>query len=479
MNVQESELVMRFGIIREWIDELRLFHLALFQLALDEASVASGSLAEKGNLTKKHWLRYTKPDPSMCSFFITRKQRYCTSQVSCPGSFTCSMHLDGKPLGATANIELATAKTDYATKALKDADWTGKTNVGRRLKHMTNPLSRQYQIAAKAPDWKCVFSGSENRELVVDVGCARGRWLQQLCLLCASAVQTEGVASASEEKAQRHQSSASKNQQQYNFLGLEIFPPIVVAANAGVAAAPSLSPLTGHLHFVQCNAVKSLESLQLHEAAKAIALLCVQFPDPWNNAKKAEKKRLLREEFARSVARTLPVGACLYIATDYPELASAMRDTTMRTQCFRPWPLDRPLPIVGTLPPARVDGGDLYPTTTTSVATTAPAAAAVHLRGNFSDPSLGSIPAWSSGPNPFGVPTERDRVCEVKRRTVWRLLLERCPGDLPPLDQQQDHLAATMVNQMGGGEEEAESSTASHDEEEGGGEEEEGREELN
>ena len=102
---------------------------------------------------------------------------------------------------------------------------------------MANPLAEQYQAPAARPDWEAVFTNSK-RPLVVDIGCARGRWLQQL----------------------------APEQPDWNFCGLEIYEPLVVAANEATRDL-------GNLHYVACNAAVSMDSLDFESLGAGTVIL--------------------------------------------------------------------------------------------------------------------------------------------------------------------------------------------------------------
>jgi hypothetical protein len=78
-----------------------------------------------------------------------------------------------------------------------------------------------------------------------------------------------------------------------------------------------------------------------------------------------------------------------------------MVSSVLRTDAFAPWPADRVLPVVGTLPPPLSETWAPKPTDDLD---------------NDGQPPV--TWQWHTGGNPFTVPTERDRVCEVKRTCV-------------------------------------------------------------
>jgi len=106
-----------------------------------------------------------------------------------------------------------------------------KRNLGRRMKRMSNPLA--VRCCATLPEWPSLFSEPE-RDTLLDIGCAKGRFLHSLATSAAAADALGPL----------------------NFLGVELFGPLVVAANAARDAAG-----LRNLHFVAGNANASLPLL--------------------------------------------------------------------------------------------------------------------------------------------------------------------------------------------------------------------------
>ena len=136
-----------------------------------------------------------------------------------------------------------------------------KTNMNRRMKKMTNPLAAQFREAKTLDDayWRTVFADA-TRPLLVDVGTAKGGFVKALAGERADAC------------------SRAKSGIEYNLLGVEIYEPLVEAANAWTANKMSLKR---DAHFVSCNVNVSLSALNLPN----VRAVCVQFPDPWSRGK--------------------------------------------------------------------------------------------------------------------------------------------------------------------------------------------------
>ena len=257
-----------------------------------------------------------------------------------------------------------------------------KTNIHRRMKKMTNPLAEKHRAPTPPPDWSAVFSDPD-RPTVVDVGCAKGRFLQR----------------AATSDAERFERDASRllggeggtAEPPFNFLGLEIYEPIVLDAlrwtearyrersdtderatlkrDEGITDAEGISEggsTTGgsggetrartrtqtrtqtqtqtpgvlkqtdagsrtlpknysrgrNLHFIACNANASLPGFVA--SGLRVDLLCVLFPDPWSRRKHASR-RVVTPEFVRALADAARPGARVYCCSDVRALAEEMQ----------------------------------------------------------------------------------------------------------------------------------------------------------
>ena len=120
---------------------------------------------------------------------------------------------------------------------------------------MTNPLAAQFREAKTLDDayWRTVAGRT-----LVDVGTAKGGFVKALAGERADAC------------------SRAKSGIEYNLLGVEIYEPLVEAANAWTAA--NKMSLKRDAHFVSCNVNVSLSALNLPN----VRAVCVQFPDPWS-----------------------------------------------------------------------------------------------------------------------------------------------------------------------------------------------------
>ena len=390
-----------------------------------------------------------------CQHFIWRKKRYCASRAAHATARWCSDHeptklvqlqrdsVAGHQKKKLERDTVSVQKLQEAPASQQDPSSAGprrgrgvKTNQDRNPKRMTNPLSKQFQTPVPAPDWPTVYA-DPTRPLLLDIGCARGRFLQELAL---------------------------RRPESYNYCGVEIFAPLVVAANDWVASAAH-SPDGGsttlrHLHFIAANINASIESLRFPN----LRVVCLQFPDPWHT--KHGKRRVMSNAFAAQIAALLPARGLFYFCSDHAAIAWHIRECMFSTGWFDAlsdgeivsqevsdgmlWGRGRediPPQVAAAADAADADGSDLYeheedvhehltgrgekskcrsgdvtPATATGGALTPAAAADPGQDGQLALPR--SSDGWLKQ-SPFPVPTERDRVCELKWRPVWRMMLSR------------------------------------------------------
>jgi tRNA (guanine-N7-)-methyltransferase len=298
---------------------------------------------------------------------------------------------------------------------------------------MTNPLAKQHQVAMAAPDWNTCFPSSSTKDnsvstrpLLLDLGCAKGRWLLNLASL-------ETVSNSDTEN--KEDVDAYYNGKGWNFCGAEIYAPIVEKAEEDVKKLG-----LKNLKFLACNVNVSLESLRFPNPR----VVCIQFPDPWHSGRKHIKRRLVNPAFAGRLTMLLSAGAVIYISSDVKELAMQIRDTLMSTMMYDAvnhlphWVNLRSIslmrsPSLSTLRTAgegtNADADqDLVDVTGDAHINDDPAEADRY-RGSAEsyEKVLQCLEeeGWLLGGNPFGVPTERDKVCEVIWRPVYRCILIR------------------------------------------------------
>ena len=160
-----------------------------------------------------------------------------------------------------------------------------------RVHQHVNPLSPFYRQEPRPIELKEVFEDS-TRPLLLDVGCARGRFLLRM-------------ATAQPDR---------------NYLGIEIREPLVADANR-LATEADLS----NLHYAFCNAMLWLSRLIENIPPDVVQMVTIQFPDPWFKKKHA-KRRMVNNELVKTVADKLAPNGEIFIQTDIEFLAEEMFD---------------------------------------------------------------------------------------------------------------------------------------------------------
>lgn len=160
-----------------------------------------------------------------------------------------------------------------------------------RVHQHVNPLAPHYRQAPHPVDLENVFA-DPSRPLLLDVGCARGRFLLRM------------AAAGSE----------------WNYLGVEIREPLVTEANRLAAEG-------GHtnLHYAFCNAMLWLDRLIEKIPSDVLQMVTIQFPDPWFKKKHA-KRRMVNSELVTTVVDKLATGGQVFIQTDIDFLAEEIAD---------------------------------------------------------------------------------------------------------------------------------------------------------
>ena len=158
-----------------------------------------------------------------------------------------------------------------------------------RVHQHVNPLAPFYRQAPKPVDIESVFADSD-RPLLLDLGCARGRFLLRM----AEAEPT------------------------WNYLGVEIRHQLVDEANR-IADEEGLT----NLHYAFCNAMLWLDRLIEGIPEGLLQAVTIQFPDPWFKKKHA-KRRMVNEEMVDTIARHLAPDGRVFVQTDIEFVAEEM-----------------------------------------------------------------------------------------------------------------------------------------------------------
>ena len=128
------------------------------------------------------------------------------------------------------------------------------------------------------------------RPLLLDIGCARGRFLLKMAVA----------------------------KPEWNYLGVEIRKPLVDEANR-LAADAGLT----NLHYAFCNAMLFLDSLLNGIPAGVLQAVTIQFPDPWFKKRHA-KRRMVNKEMVDAIEGSLASGGIVFVQTDIEDLADEM-----------------------------------------------------------------------------------------------------------------------------------------------------------
>lgn len=177
-----------------------------------------------------------------------------------------------------------------------------------RVHQHVNPLAPFYRQSPRPIDLSELFPQPE-MPLMLDIGCARGRFLLRMA---------EAVAD-------------------WNYLGVEIREPLVDEANR-LAAEAGLA----NLHYTFCNAMLWLDRLLEAVPPGILHMVTIQFPDPWFKKKHA-KRRMVTEEMVDTIARNLAQDGKVFVQTDIEFLADEIFDLFRSDSRFIEVPLGEDL----------------------------------------------------------------------------------------------------------------------------------------
>lgn len=158
-----------------------------------------------------------------------------------------------------------------------------------RVHQHVNPLSPYYRQVPAPIDLPSVFDDA-SRPLLLDIGCARGRFLLRM----------------------------AEAEPSWNYLGVEIRDPLVEEANR-LASEADLT----NLHYEFCNAMLWLDQLLADVPRSTLKKVAIQFPDPWFKKRHA-KRRMVNDELVACIARRLAPGGIVFVQTDIEFLAVEM-----------------------------------------------------------------------------------------------------------------------------------------------------------
>jgi tRNA (guanine-N7-)-methyltransferase len=180
-----------------------------------------------------------------------------------------------------------------------------------RVHQHVNPLSPFYRQEPQPIDIESIFAESD-RPLLLDIGCARGRFILKM----------------------------AEAQPSWNYLGIEIRHPLVDEANR-IACDTGLT----NLHYEFCNAMLWLGRLLTGMPAGIVQAVTIQFPDPWFKKKHA-KRRMVNEEMVETIAEHLAPDGRVFVQTDIEFLADEMFELFRRDSRFEEVVIDsNPFPV--------------------------------------------------------------------------------------------------------------------------------------
>ncbi|MFM9086760.1 MAG: tRNA (guanosine(46)-N7)-methyltransferase TrmB [Cyanobium sp.] len=185
------------------------------------------------------------------------------------------------------------------------------------MRQHVNPLSRFYQLPRPLPPLADLFP-DPNQPLHLDIGSARGRFLLALAPLVP----------------------------ERNHLGIEIRRPLVSAAEADREAAGLTT-----LRFVFAHAGVSLPDWLADLHPGRLALVSLQFPDPWFKTRH-HKRRVLQPGLLHALAGSMDAGSRFFLQSDVLAVMEPMVELVEASGCFtrpaadaRPWRSTNPLPV--------------------------------------------------------------------------------------------------------------------------------------
>jgi len=184
--------------------------------------------------------------------------------------------------------------------------------MGRvRVHQHVNPLAPHFRRAPESVDLGAVFA-DPTRPLLLDVGCARGRFLLRM--------------------ADVHPD--------WNYLGVEIREALVTEGNR-LAAEAGLT----NLHYVFCNAMLWLGRLIEEVPHETLQTVTIQFPDPWFKKKHA-KRRMVNAEMVETIASRLAPQGGVFLQTDIAFLADEMFELFRQNEALAEIPIEaNPFPV--------------------------------------------------------------------------------------------------------------------------------------
>jgi tRNA (guanine-N(7)-)-methyltransferase len=217
-----------------------------------------------------------------------------------------------------------------------------------------------------AINWKDIYR-NPRQPLHIDVGCAKGVCIENL--------------------------SKRDHRKNWNHLGVEIREDLLKDRIAAVA-----NEMPSNLHYVSCNFATSVSDLLNTLQVGVVRLISFQFPDPWRR-ERHKKRLILQSSLIDSLARFLTEGALVYISSDCEHVAQKFAAELESSPYF-----------------------ELY--NIQSVPATIESQAILHPICSDPETVLQEKDGWLAF-NPLAEPSERELVCEMQWKRVWRCIYVR------------------------------------------------------
>lgn len=162
--------------------------------------------------------------------------------------------------------------------------------MGRvRVHQHVNPLAPYFRFTPNPIEIEKIFANPE-MPILLDIGCARGRFLLQMADL---------------DKSQ-------------NYIGIEIREALVNEGNR-LAQEANLT----NLHYEFSNAMVNLDKSIANFPKGLLQTVTIQFPDPWFKKKHA-KRRMVNRQLVETVVEHLAENGRIFVQTDIEFLAEEM-----------------------------------------------------------------------------------------------------------------------------------------------------------
>ena len=211
---------------------------------------------------------------SQCTYYIKRKRRLCTHFVtSANESSLCTMHLEDSLLESRLVDQIARDKHECRLvldfilneieKAFHDHKSAGRRHAEAKRRQrkkrisapgrMANPFSIRLtpKVTSSFFDWKRIYLNCLSRPMHVDVGCARGRFLERI--------------------------ASRPHRQEWNHLGIEIRPEVVRESIDRLTSLRKLDAMKySNLHYSAFNFAASAEDFFLSLPAHTVRMISFQ-----------------------------------------------------------------------------------------------------------------------------------------------------------------------------------------------------------